>query len=176
MPLTLTNGLIIFLGPVLTWWILYSIFTEKSHSKLGLKLGALVLLLSPVLGKFSYETYAALSRQIFLMNSNGEIRLDVSPLKIPQDKPNDNYCNQFKNSDGNPLDIFSLGNDGNAYCGNFLGLYDQQPVYLPYKLINDKQAMYWASPELKIIGPMPKHLPLKSNTTKTMEKTKETLP
>ncbi|CAM4409567.1 MAG: hypothetical protein LEGION0403_FIIPPAGN_02672 [Legionella sp.] len=82
MPLTLTSGLIIFLGPVITWCILYSIFSEKSPLKLGLKLGALVLLFSPLIGKFSYDTYAALSRLLFLMKSSSHSPLlRSSPLR-----------------------------------------------------------------------------------------------
>lgn len=157
MPLTLTNSLIILLGFVLTWCILFSIFNEKSSQRLGIKLGILVLFLSPFIAKLSYEFYAIVSRQLFLMSANGEIQLAYSPLKIPHTK-NKNYCDQFKDSKGNPLNILSVGLDDKSYCGDFWGLYDQKIVFLPYKLLNNNQAMYWASPDLRIVGPKPEFL------------------
>ena len=55
--LTFANGCIIVLGLVLTWCILFSIFDEKSSRRLGIKLGILVLFLSPFIAKLSYDFY-----------------------------------------------------------------------------------------------------------------------
>ena len=162
MPFTITNSLIFLLGLVVTWYFLFSIFNEKSSQLLGIKLGILVLILSPLIAKLSYDFYAIASRYLFLMNANGQIQLAYSPLKLPHTK-NSDYCDQFKDSQGKPLNIFSIGNDGNGYCGDFWGLYDKDAVFLPYKLMNDNQAMYWASPELVIVGPKPAFLSLKTS-------------
>ncbi|MFT4058967.1 MAG: hypothetical protein QM652_05400 [Legionella sp.] len=162
IALTLTNSLIMLLGLVLTWCILFSIFNEKSSLRLGIKLGCLVLFLSPFIAKFSYDFYATASRQLFLMSANGEIQLAYSSLKIPHNKNIDNYCTQFKDSKGKPLNMLSIGFDDKSYCGEFWGLYDQRTVFLPYKLLDNNQAMYWASPELRIVGPKPKFLSLET--------------
>lgn len=146
------------IGLALAWYILFTIFIEKSSLRLGLKLGLLVLFLSPFIAKFSYDIYANASRQLFLMSANGEVQLAYSVLKIPHGKNIDNYCTQFKDSKGTPLNMLSIGYDDQSYCGEFWGLYDQRSVFLPYKLLANDQAMYWASPGLRIVGPKPKFL------------------
>lgn len=156
MFLTPINSLIILLGLVFTWCVLFSLFYEKSSLHLGLKLGIFVLMLSPLIAKTSYNVYAMLARQWFFMNANGEILLPYSPLKVPKSK-NKDYCGQFKDSKGNPLHGFSLEDD-KEYCGTFWGMYNESPVFLPYKLLGKNKAIYWASPELQIIGPKPEFL------------------
>lgn len=161
MFLTPTNILIILSGLAITWSVLFSLFNEKSSLHRGLKLGILVLALSPFIAKFSYNSYAMLSRQWFLMNANGEIQLPYSPLKIHPTK-NKDYCDQFKDSKGNPLNSVSISDDGKGYCGDFWGFYEQSPIFLPYKLLDNNKAIYWTSPELRIIGPIPEHLLVKN--------------
>lgn len=95
MFLTPINSLIILLGLVITWCVLFSLFNEKSSLHLGLKIGVLVLMLSPFIAKFSYTSYALLSRQWFFMNANGEIQLPYTPFRVPKSKSNE-YCDQFK--------------------------------------------------------------------------------
>lgn len=168
MFFTLTNGLIALLGLAFTWFVLFSIFNERSSRLLGIKLGILVLFLSPFIAKLSYDFYAKASRQLFLMTSNGEIQLAYSFLKIPHNKNFDNYCTQFKDSKGKPLNTLSIDFNNKSYCGAFWGLYEQRTVFLPYKLLANNKAIYWASPELKIIGPIPEFL-LK-NKSKNIDK------
>lgn len=153
MPLTGVNCLIILLGLVITWWALFSIFNEKSSFKLGRKLGLLVMFLSPIIAKFSYDVYAITSRVLFMMHANGEIQLAVSPLKVSDTKDID-YCSQFKDKKGKPLKDIFADKDDKIYCGTFWS--DKQNViFLPYKILDNNKAIYWASPELSIVGPKP---------------------
>lgn len=156
MFLTPTNSLIILFGLAVTWCVLFSLFNEKSSRRLGLKLVILVLALSPFIALFSYNSYAMLSRQWFFMSADGEIQLSYSPLKVPR-SANKDYCYQFKDSKGNLLHGFSI-DEGNAYCGSFWGMYNENPVFVPYKLLSKNKALYWASPELQITGPLPEYL------------------
>ncbi len=160
--LTSTNGYIIVLGLVLTWCILFSIFNEKSSRRLGIKLGILVLFLSPFIAKLSYDFYATASRQLFLMGANGEIQLAYSPLKVPKTQ-NNHYCDRFTDSKGNLLNRSTIG-DKHLFCGVFWNMGKHDVVFLPYKLLGNNKAIYWASPELKIIGPMPEDLSAKGKT------------
>ncbi|HHF7367770.1 TPA: hypothetical protein ACPSKY_002914 [Legionella bozemanae] len=164
MFLTFTNGCLIVLGLVLTWCILFSIFNEKSSRRLGIKLGILVLFLSPFIAKLSYDFYATASRQLFLMGANGEIQLAYSPLKVPKTK-NNHYCDRFTDSKGNLLKCSTVG-DKHLFCGIFWNMGEHDVVFLPYKLLGNNKAIYWASPELKIIGPMPPELLLIKNKEK----------
>lgn len=158
MLLTPTNILIIICGLALTWLILFSLFNEKSSLQLGIKLGILVLALSPLIAKYSYDTYARLSRQWFIIKDfNGEIQLPYSPMRISKKNFNKDYCDQFKDEKGNPVNEFTVDNN-NVYCGAYWGMYNNTPIFLPYKLIDKNRAIYWASPELKIVGPAPKYL------------------
>ncbi|KTC69918.1 hypothetical protein Lbir_1922 [Legionella birminghamensis] len=85
MELTITNSLIILLGIVITWLVLFSLLTEKNTNMVGIKLGILVLLFSPFIASASYSLYATWSRQWFMMSGvNGEIQLAASPLKDPR--------------------------------------------------------------------------------------------
>lgn len=63
------------------------------------------------------------------------------------------YCKQFTDQNGNSLDL--TANDSAVYCGSFFGMYEKIPVFIPYKILSKNKAIYWASPELKIIGPVP---------------------
>nr|WP_284499465.1 hypothetical protein [Legionella maioricensis] len=152
------------LGLVLTWCILFSIFNEKSSQRLGIKLGILVLFLSPFIAKLSYDFYATASRQLFLMGANGEIQLAYSPLKVPKNQ-NNHYCDRFTDSKGNLLNRSTVG-DKHLFCGVFWNMGEHDVVFLPYKLLDNNKAIYWASPELKIIGPMPPELLLIKNKEK----------
>ncbi|HGT2643472.1 TPA: hypothetical protein ACM2VO_002426 [Legionella pneumophila] len=165
MFLTLTNGLIILLGLVLAWCILFSIFNEKSARRLGIKLGILVLFLSPFIARLSYDFYAIASRQLFLMGANGEIQLAYSPLKVPKNQSN-HYCDRFTDSKGNSLNRSTV-RDKHLFCGIFWNMGEYDVVFLPYKLLGDNKAIYWASPELKIIGPIPPELLLIKNKAKS---------
>ena len=126
---------------------------------MGIKLGILVLFLSPFIAKLSYDFYATASRQLFLMGANGEIQLAYSPLKVPKNQ-NSHYCDRFTDSKGNLLNSSTIG-DKSLFCGHYWGMGEHNVVFLPYKLLGDNKAVYWASPELKIIGPMPPELHLK---------------
>lgn len=156
MLLNLTNGLVILLGLGITWFVLFSLFTEKSPRAIGLKLGVVVLILSPFIAWLSYDGYAILSRQLFIMRGyNGEIQLPYSPMRITNlnDK---GYCDQFKDGKGNPITTFSIDNNDKAYCGMYWGMYSNKSVFLPYRLLDKNTAIYWASPELSIVGSAPK--------------------
>lgn len=37
-------------------------------------------------------------------------------------------------------------------------MYGEHPVFVPYKLLDKNKAIYWASPELQITGPLPEYL------------------
>ena len=166
MLLNLTNGLVILLGLGITWFVLFSLFTEKSQRAIGLKLGVIVLILSPFIAWLSYDAYAMLSRQLFIMRGyNGEIQLPHSPMRITNlnDK---GYCEQFKDDKGNPITTFSIDNNDKAYCGMYWGMYSNKSVFLPYRLLDKNTAIYWASPELRIVGSAPKLLELKDNNEK----------
>jgi hypothetical protein len=152
MPLTLTNCLIILFGLIATWSVLYSILNEKSSIPLGLKLATLVLVLSPFIAKFSYMSYESISRQMFLMKANGEVQLAYSPLRVP-DAKNSNYCDQFKNSKGQPINDYTIM-EGGSYCGAIMGVY-KDPLFIPYKRLDKNKAIYWVSHDLQIIGPLP---------------------
>ena len=161
MLLNLTNGLVILLGLGITWFVLFSLFTEKSPRAIGLKLGVIVLILSPFIAWLSYDVYAMLSRQLFIMRGyNGEIQLPYSPMRITNlnDK---GYCDQFKDDKGNPITTFSIDNNDKAYCGMYWGMYSNKSVFLPYRLLDKNTAIYWASPELRIVGSAPKLQELK---------------
>ncbi|HFD2288512.1 TPA: hypothetical protein ACF2PX_002767, partial [Legionella pneumophila] len=172
--LTFANGCIIVLGLVLTWCILFSIFDEKSSRRLGIKLGILVLFLSPFIAKLSYDFYATASRQLFLMGANGEIQLAYSPLKVPKTQ-NNHYCDRFTDSKGNLLNRSTIG-DKHLFCGVFWNMGEHDVVFLPYKLLGNNKAIYWASPELKIIGPMPPDLLLIKSKAKNTNSTSSEKP
>lgn len=156
MLLNLTNGLVILLGLGVTWFVLFSLFTEKSQRAIGLKLGVIVLILSPFIAWLSYDAYAMLSRQLFIMRGyNGEIQLPYSPMRITNLNEK-GYCDQFKDDKGNTITTFSIANNDKAYCGMYWGMYSNKSVFLPYRLLDKNTAIYWASPELRIVGSAPK--------------------
>jgi hypothetical protein len=162
MVLTITGCFVMCLGLVITWLILFSLFTEKSPRALGLKLAVIVLMLWPVIAKISLDFYATISRQIFMMKGyNGEIQLSFSPMKIKLNKKG--YCGQFKDDKGNALKMTTIAEDGNGYCGEYWGREGNKVVFLPYRLLDNDTAIYWASPDLLIVGPKPDFLSLKTN-------------
>ena len=98
------------------------------------------------------------------MGANGEIQLAYSPLKVPKNQ-NNYYCDRFTDSKGNLLNRSTVG-DKHLFCGIFWNMGEHDVVFLPYKLLGNNKAIYWASPELKIIGPMPPELLLIKNKEK----------
>lgn len=170
MLLNLTNGLVILLGLGITWFVLFSLLTEKSSRAIGLKLGVIVLILSPFIAWLSYDAYAMLSRQLFIMSgSNGEIQLPYSPMRITNFN-NKGYCDQFKDDKGKPIKTFSIDDSDKAYCGMYWGIYSNKSIFLPYQLLDKNTAIYWASPELKIVGSAPKFPEGKGEKVNTFNK------
>jgi len=154
MNLNFTSSIVIFLGLITTWFILFSILSEKKPLILGLKIGVLVLACLPFIANLSQDLYASISRQWFILSgANGEINLAYSPMRVPNLK-NKGYCDQFKDDKGNPLNQFSSGENNSFFCGIYSGM-GKQVVFVPYKIIDKNTAIYWASPELKIVGRPP---------------------
>lgn len=89
------------------------------------------------------------------MREAGEIQIADSPMLVPKSKNSDDYCNQFTDQDGNPLNVISVRDDG-TYCGSYFNFYKDKYLMIPYKILKNGKAEYWASPEFRIIGPQPK--------------------
>ncbi|MDR3501432.1 MAG: hypothetical protein P4L79_02515 [Legionella sp.] len=150
--------IIILLMFPFTWFVLSSIVNKTSALHLGLRLSvlALILVFSPLIAELSYDAYSALSRSLFVMSADGKIQLQHSPFTVPPGK-NKEYCAQFKDHEGKPIYITSISDNEEDYCGEFWGLDYQKIIFLPYKLLGNNKAIYWASPELQIIVPVPGH-------------------
>ncbi|RUQ91507.1 hypothetical protein [Legionella septentrionalis] len=144
----------IILGMLLLFWIvLYRIFISKRSRIPKLKATIVVLLFSSLLFQFGYDLHAFLARSLFSLQKEGEVALPASPLRIPAQE-NNSYCNRFMDQHGQPLTTVSV-REGERFCGKFWRLDRKKVLYIPYKMLNDKQVMYWASPALQIIGPKP---------------------
>lgn len=155
MPLTITNCFVMLLGVAFTWLFLFSLFREKSNAMLGVKLGALVLVLFFPIAKASYDVYAYASRAIFLMHADGEVSLALTPL---QAKPSDSKpCERLKDSNGKPITMTYLNND-KVQCGYIWGATEKKVTLIPFKRLTNHQTIYWVSPDMQIIGPAPKAL------------------
>ena len=90
-----------------------------------------------------YQLFAAIDREIFRKSSNGEIRLNLTPMKIPSNAPN-TYCTIFKDKNGKSTDIITY-QDNQRYCGQFYDLRESTGKLTPYKLTKEG-VLYWAGP------------------------------
>jgi hypothetical protein len=111
--------IIILLMLPFSWIVLSSIVNKTSALHLGLRLSVLgiIVLFSPFIAEFSYDTYSALSRSLFVISADGKIQLQHSPFKIPLGK-NKEYCAQFKDQEGKPIHISSISDNDEDYCGD----------------------------------------------------------
>ncbi len=60
-----------------------------------------------------------------------------------------------------PINDLTMMEGGKRYCGAIMGVYED-PLFIPFKRLDKKNALYWVSHDLQIIGPLPTpELPLK---------------
>lgn len=147
------------MGLLLTGLAAFFILSKSSRVVLALTISIIMLLLAPVIIPASYALYATYNRLIFSFYQDGTILLTQSPFKIPINAAPD-YCAQFHTQNNKVIAHISKRDDG-AYCGEFWQFYEPQTLVLPYQKVNDTQALYWASPQLKIVGPLLQTQPLK---------------
>ncbi|WP_133135929.1 hypothetical protein [Legionella rowbothamii] len=133
------------------WLFFYKILKSRNRNLPKIKATIITLLFASLIFQFGSDFYAKLNRFMFSMNAQGEIPISASILKIRPNQ-NANYCLQFTDKNHKKLSIISQGVDG-QYCGEFWRLKKDQYLLLPYKILNEKQVLYWASPTLEIIAP-----------------------
>jgi hypothetical protein len=76
-------------------------------------------------------------------------------VKVPAGiKDNFDYCKQFLEQNGIPIKLVAYRDDG-AYCGSFEGFYEEKFIMVPYKLLPNGKAEYWAASGFRIIGKPP---------------------
>lgn len=153
---SLTIGCI---GLLLSGLAVFIILTASSRAVIALTVAAVMLLLSPIIIPTSYTLYATYSRLIFSLDQDGSILLAQSPFKMPMNADS-SYCRQFRDTSNHVIEQVSQRDDG-SYCGEFWQFYERKPLFIAYKKMNNNQLLYWASPQLQIIGPIPQIQPLK---------------
>ncbi|MDP3269370.1 MAG: hypothetical protein Q8M40_10020 [Legionella sp.] len=141
-------NLIYILAFVLAWLFFYKILVGNSTRLPKLKTTIIVLLFSSLIYAFSYDLYSFFNRAAFSFKKQGEIELTNSPFKIPPNQ-DASYCTRFTDQNGTVINTISTRADG-RYCGTFWRFNTKNSIFLPYRIINDKQRIYWASPELQI--------------------------
>lgn len=139
------------LALIAAWIFFYKILKSKNKSLPRLRATIITLLFASLIFQVSTNLYAKINRFIFSLNAAGEVPFSASVLKIPA-QHNASYCSQFTDQNHKKLLIVSQREDG-QYCGEFWQFKKDKYLMLPYKLINEKQILYWASPSLQIIGP-----------------------
>lgn len=141
---------------ILLWFLIYTLFRAELKKNICLISSIILIVLLPFIFYFAFNCYAMTSRLLFANNESGEIKLNSSPFKIPkQIKPENylNYCNQFSDQQGKPITVVYHRFDG-VYCGNFWNI-NGPLATLSYKYLKTNKAEYWATPTLRIIGPLP---------------------
>lgn len=133
------------------WLFFYKILKSRHRRLPKIKATIVTLLFASLIFRLSTDLYARADRFIFSWNSQGEIPLSASIFKIPPTQ-NANYCLQFIDQNHEKIPIISQRDDG-QYCGEFWKFKKDKYLLLPYKILNEKQVLYWASPTLKIIAP-----------------------
>jgi hypothetical protein len=99
----------------------------------------------------------AVDKRIFLRSADGEISLDLSPLKVPANYNGGSdysYCQQFSDKDGQSVKGIYHTHEA-AYCGYVDGLYAEKVVMVPYKLLPNGKAKYWVGSGQRTIGLTP---------------------
>lgn len=144
-------NMIYFIGLVLSWLFFYKILTAKKSRFPKIKATIIVLLFGSLIYKFSYDLLAVSSRALFSSTAQGSVELNQSPFRIPLNQ-DITYCNRFTDQNGQAITAISSREDG-KYCGTFWRFDRNKAVFLPYKSLNEKQNIFWASPVLKIISP-----------------------
>lgn len=143
--------LVYLLGLVLSWLFFYKILAAKNSRLPRLKATIVVLLFASLIYKFSYDLFAFTDRTYFSFGQQGTVELNKSPFRIPLNQ-DITYCDQFVDQHGKVVTAISIRDNG-KYCGTFWRFEKNEPIFLPYKSLNEKQNIYWASPVLKIIAP-----------------------
>lgn len=141
--------LIYLLGLILSWIFFYNILKAKNVRLPKLKTTLIVFMFASLIYEFSYSIYAVIDRSFFSLQRDGTVELTQSPFRIPLNQDMD-YCNQFKDQEGKVITMVSSRDDG-KYCGTFWRFEKNKPLFIPYKKLNAKQTVYWASPVLKIV-------------------------
>ncbi|KTD13245.1 hypothetical protein [Legionella jamestowniensis] len=141
--------LIYIIGLIIAWLLFYKILTARKVRLPKIKTTIIVLLFSAFIYGFSYNLYAFIDRIVFSFDKDGEVALVNSPFKIPSEG-DVSYCQQFTDQDGHVITTISTRRDG-RYCGEFWHFKRKKKLLLPYKNLNEKQTIYWASPTLRII-------------------------
>lgn len=141
--------LIYLLGLILSWIFFYNILKAKNVRLPKLKTTLIVFMFASLIYEFSYSIYAVIDRTFFSLQQDGTIELNQSLFRIPLNQDMD-YCKQFSDQDGKAITMVSSREDG-RYCGIFWRFEKNNLLFIPYKKLNAKQTVYWASPELKII-------------------------
>ncbi|STY29162.1 Uncharacterised protein [Legionella wadsworthii] len=143
--------LIKILALIAAWIFFFKILKSRNRRLPRLKATIITLIFASLILRLSTDFYAKTDRFIFSLNAKGEIPLSASILKIPPNQ-NANYCLQFTDHNHHKLQVISQRNDG-QYCGEFWNFKKEPYLSLPYKIIDSKQILYWASPSLEIIAP-----------------------
>ncbi len=138
------------LALIAAWLFFYRILKSRNKRLPKLKSLLITLLFASLIFRVSTDLYAMINRAAFSLNKQGEVSLNNSPLKVPPNQ-NSTYCNQFTDQNKNPLPKLSQ-NAAGIYCGEFWRFEKNKNLMLPYKLINNNEVLYWASPSLQIIG------------------------
>lgn len=134
----------------------YLKLSKNAHFFVMSVLSLSVILSLPYIFNRSLELYAENNKVHFQLNSSGISQLSNTPLKVPRQVVNVTaYCEKFVNQEGKPINFVSfIGKE--AFCGYFYQMQQQDvSMMIPYKLLPNKQAEYWASPDLRIIGQAP---------------------
>ena len=109
----------------------------KNYLNIGLISIFLALLFLSPIGKISSEF---IDKFLFSFNSSGEIRLSISPLRIP-DGASTNYCEIFTTTSGTKIQIFTVAQDGKRYCSE-PNIDNGTDPLIPFKLKNDT-TIFW---------------------------------
>jgi hypothetical protein len=140
-----------FVGLLVAWILFSKVIRAKTSTGHKIKVTLVVLLFASLIIQFSHDLYAYTLRSIFSFNQQGKIYLVDSPFKIPTNQDRE-YCKQFKDQHGNPIEKISTRDDG-RYCGEFWRFKTKEHLEVPYKTLDENHLIYWASPDLQIVGP-----------------------
>lgn len=146
------TSLACLLAIMVSWLVVFTLFTSKSRINIGIAVAILIGFLSPSIIRICNNFCININRAIFVMGESGEVQLIAAPMKIPANykgKGKD-YCNKFTDGSGNPINVISYRDDG-GYCGAYWNFYEKNAIFIPYKKLPNGKIKYWTAPELSII-------------------------
>lgn len=99
------------------------------------------------------------SRTFFEIGADGWVKLSVSPFLVPKIESFNKHCSLFKDEDGKTQEGITYVGKKGVYCSGqfwYASILGEKEPFIPYKLKDNGQALYWLHPFKKVIGPAPK--------------------